>query len=55
MADWSPSSDPHQDSNQLEDCLQVGLFWQEWKAIPQCQLSYGLTENIYLKTRDMYL
>ena len=53
MADWSPSRDPHQDSNQ--DCLgfgkSEGVFHSANWAMPP-----GLTENLLknLKIQDMY-
>ena len=50
MADRSSSIDPHQDLNQ--DCLCLVRV----KAIPHCQLSYGLPVGlkIFSRIQDMY-
>ena len=42
MADWSPPP-------RLEP--RLSRLWQEWKTIPQCQLSYGLIVNLLENSR----
>ena len=51
MADWSPSSDSHQDSN--PDCLGFGKSERLWFRSANCQWAVDCLK-IYLKIQDMH-